>query len=66
MHIHSLSLSVVELPHYMTFKKECTSLLFLKLFKFKKNNNQIMIEKYFSDFFFQKFLSKVDENTLIE
>ena len=36
------------------------------LFKFfKLKNIQLMIEKYFS-FFFQKILTKVNENTLIE
>ena len=39
--------------------------IFLKKFKFKKI--QLMIERYFLDFFFfQKILAKVDEKTLIE
>ena len=65
MHIDFLSLSFVGLAHYMTSKKECTSLLFLKLFKFKKKKNQLMIEKYFSDLF-SKNLTKVYGKTLIE
>ena len=36
---------------------------FFKFFKLKKI--QLMIEKYFSDFFFQKILTKINENTLI-
>ena len=35
-----------------------------KLFKVKKI--QLMIEKYFLDFFFQKILTKINEKTLIK
>ena len=37
---------------------------FFKSFKLKKI--QLMIEKYFPDFFFQKILTKVNRNALIE
>ena len=37
---------------------------FFIFFKLKKI--QLMIEKYFLDFFFQKILTKVNENALIE
>ena len=37
---------------------------FFTIFKLKKI--QLMIERYFSDFFFQKILIKVNENALIE
>ena len=38
--------------------------IFFKFFKLKKN--QLIIEKYFSDFFFLKISTKVNGKTLIE
>ena len=53
-----LSIFVIYCSYFSNFFK-----FLFKFFKLK--NIQLMIEKYFS-FFFQKILTKVDENTLIE
>ena len=54
-----LSIFVIYCSYFSNFFK-----FLFKFFKLK--NILLMIEKYFSFSFFQKILTKVDENTLIE